>query len=169
VNEVKTARIAHMQMVALATLAAFSSAALPARADPPVAPVASASPETPAPPAPPSPPPGPSRATVTLGAAGVAIAGAIGATVFGVLALQNKSDYEKTPTYSNTDNGNNFAAYSDGCIALAVAAGITSLVLYLTNPSSADPVGAPSTHAAALAPAPLVTARAAGAGAILRF
>jgi hypothetical protein len=165
----------HLQMVALATLAAFSSASLPVRADPPVASAAPAPPDTPALPAPPliaappPPSPGPSRATVALGAASVAVAGAIGATVFGVLALQNKSDYDRTPTYANTDNGNNFAAYSDGCLALAVAAGITSLVLYLTNPSSANAAGAPSKHATALSPFPLVTAHAAGAGAILRF
>src|SRR5580658_8538627 len=87
----------------------------------------------------PTPAPGVSRRTVALGAAGVAAVGAMSAVVFGVLALQNKSDYEKTPTYSNTDNGNNFAAYTDGCIALAVAAGITRLVISFTSP---PPVGA---------------------------
>ena len=60
-----------------------------------------------------------------------------GAT-FGVLALQNKSDYQKNPTFSNTDNGNNDAAYADGCAALAVAAGVTSLVLFLTRHPTAD-------------------------------
>ena len=43
------------------------------------------------------------------------------------------------PTFSNTDDGNNDAAYADGGIALAVAAGITSLVLFLTG----DPADAP--------------------------
>jgi len=117
----------------------------------------------------PTPAPGVSRRTVALGAAGVAAVGAMSAVVFGVLALQNKSDYEKTPTYSNTDNGNNFAAYTDGCIALAVAAGITSLVLYFTSPPAADGAAPPSKKAALFSASPIVTTHGGGVGALLRF
>ena len=51
-----------------------------------------------------------------------------------------------------------------GCIALAIAAGVTGLVLFLTNPSAAPPNQAP-----VLAVSPVVTAHGAGAGATLRF
>jgi hypothetical protein len=160
---VKTTRTKFQGALGLAMLSALSSIQIPAKADPP--------PPTLAPPAPATAPPpvsGVSRRTVALGAAGVAAVGAVSAVVFGVLALQNKSDYEKTPTYSNTDNGNNFAAYTDGCIALAVAAGITSLVLYFTSPPPVDAVVAPSKKAPLLS-APLVTMHGGGAGAVLRF
>jgi hypothetical protein len=95
------------------------------------------------------------------------LAGAAGATVFGVLALQNKSSYERGPTYANTDDANNFAAYADGCIALAAAAGLTSLVLFLTSPP-AD-TAAPRHSTLALAATPVVTAHGGGVGAVLSF
>lgn len=107
---------------------------------------------------------------MALGAAGVGAAAAVGAIVFGMLALQNKADYDKNPTYANTDNGNNFAAYSDGCIALAAAGGITSLILYLTIPSSpGNPTAARAMHTAALSVSPLLMTHGGGAGAVLPF
>ncbi len=178
----KTRSLPSACFTALAVLAALSFVPLPARADaPPTMP-----PSVPPPPPSPAVAPAPasstgssaSRKAVALGAAGVAAAGAIGAVVFGVLALHEKSAYESTPTYANTDDGNNFAAYADGCIALAAAAGITSLVLFVTSP---DSVGAGSAAqprlSAAFWPAfwpafslsPVVTAHGGGAGAVLRF
>jgi len=123
---------------------------------------------------PPPPPPDPAvtRDTVALVAAGVAVVGVSAATVFGVLALQNKSDYQAHPTYSNVDNGTNDAAYADGCIALAVAAGVTSLVLYLTRDTTHDagPAAArPTQRSAVFSPAPVVTPHGGGAGFVLRF
>jgi len=108
---------------------------------------------------------------VAWGAAGVALAGAVGATVFGVLALNDKSSYQQSPTVSNTDNGNNFAAYSDGCIFLAAAAGITSVVLFLSRaPATSDGASsAPAPKAAQVSVAPVVTTHGGGAGAVLRF
>jgi hypothetical protein len=128
----------------------------------------------PVPPTPPPPVPGPTvtRGTVALVAAGVAVVGTGAATVFGVLTLQNKSDYASHPTYANTDSGNNDAAYADGCMALAVAAGVTSLVLYLTRDTShdADPAAAqPAPRSAGLSPSPMVTPHGGGAGFVLRF
>jgi hypothetical protein len=108
------------------------------------------------------------RSTVALVAAGVAVVGAGVGTAFGVLALQNKSDYRNNPTYSNYDNGNNDAAYADGAIALALAAGVTSLVLYITR-DSGSPEGAPTKHSVAFSASPVVVPHGAGAGAILRF
>jgi hypothetical protein len=110
--------------------------------------------------------------TVALYAAGIAVAGASAATVFGVLALQNKRDYEKSPTYSNSDKGNNDAAYADGAVALAVAAGVTSLVLFLTSDATSpqDPTAvAPRAHPTGISASPFVIAHGGGAGALLRF
>ncbi len=142
---------------------------------PPPAPSVALPPAPPAPvedaaPPPPPPPSGVSRDEVAWAAAGIAAAGAIGATVFGVLALNSKSSYEQSPTVSSTDNGNNFAAYTDGCIFLAAAAGITSLVLFLTGaPPPADASAAPRRTHALLSAAPVVTPHGGGAGAVLRF
>jgi hypothetical protein len=121
-------------IVSVAVFAASVSMTFEARADPPGGAAS-----------------GPSRKTLALGAAGVAIAGVVGTTVFGVLALHDKSDFDRTPTYALADTGANFAAYSDGCLALAVAAGVTSLVLWLTGAPGAAPQ---ASH---------------GAGAVLRF
>jgi hypothetical protein len=154
-----------------ATLVALSLVALPAWADPPAPPPPP--PAAVAPPVaalPPAPPPAVSRKNVALGAAGVAVASAVGAVVFGVLALHEKSLYEQTPTYANTDNGNNFAAYADGCIALAAAAGITSLVLYLTSADgSGEGTAAPPKRSAVFSASPIVLGHGGGAGAVLRF
>ena len=168
----RTTRTKLSGVVAIVTVTALSSVAIPAAADD--APTLGS--ECDAPSSPrlplrfhPSPPPQPgvSRQTAAWGATGIALAGAAGATVFGVLALQNKSSYERGPTYANTDDANNFAAYADGCIALAAAAGLTSLVLFLTSPP-AD-TAAPRHSTLALAATPVVTAHGGGVGAVLSF
>jgi hypothetical protein len=138
---------------------------------PPVLPPPS---EPPAPPVVLAPPSEPfvRRSTVALYAAGIAVAGASAATVFGVLALQNKRDYQRSPTYSNSDQGNNDAAYADGAIALAVAAGVTSIVLFLTTDSASgrDPTATASkVRSVVLSASPFVTAHGGGAGAVLSF
>jgi PEGA domain len=146
----------------------------PSAVAPPVA-FAPAVPEMSPLPPPPSPAePKATRRTVALAAAGVAVAGVGVATVFGILALDNKNSYRKSPTYSNSDNGNNDAAYSDGGIALAIAAGVTSLVLFLTNDSKAclddcASSSAPKKPSAAFSASPFVTPHGAGAGAVVRF
>jgi hypothetical protein len=154
-------------LVGLLVLTILTAVSLPALAQdaqvvaPPPAP----------PPPPPAPPPAVSRSTVALWATGVAVVGAGAATTFGILALKNKSDYQANPTFSNTDNGNNFAAYTDGCIALAVAAGVTSLVLYFTRDTTTDvpAASAPKPSAATLSVSPMLTTHGGGAGAVLRF
>jgi hypothetical protein len=123
-------------------------------------------------PLPPPPDPSVQRTTVALVAAGVAVVGAGVGTVFGLLALHNKSDYRRAPTYANSDQGNNDAAYADGALALAVAAAVTSLVLYVTNGPSADQDPDPATakkRSAAFSASPFVTSHGGGAGALLRF
>lgn len=101
---------------------------------PPPAPVPVAEPTPP--PAPPPPPPPPPRsnvpAYVTLGLAG---AGAIVGTAFGVLALQAKSTFNKTPTTSNADTTDRDALVSDMSFAVALTFGVTGVVLLLSNDS----------------------------------
>jgi hypothetical protein len=140
--------------------AAARPVAISPAVSPPEAPPVSAS-------SPASPPPGITRRTVAYWAAGIAVAGAATATVFGVLALNNKSDYQTHPTYSNADQGNNDAAYADGALALAIAAAVTSFVLFVTT-DPAEPVasGKPSPS---LSASPMITSHGGGAGAILRF
>ncbi|HEY1697444.1 MAG TPA: hypothetical protein VGG39_35020 [Polyangiaceae bacterium] len=144
-----------LALVLVVTLASPAALADPSS----IAPAAAAPAPPPAVPSPPSP----TRTSVALASAGVAVAAAGTAAVFGVLALQNKSDFQSSATYGRAQDGNNDAAYADGAIALAVAAGVTSLVLFLTRDavSSAPP--------AALSAVPLVTAHGGGAGAVLRF
>jgi hypothetical protein len=151
----------HPAVVGLVALVALSSVPGRAMADPPVPS-----------PAPPASAPSVSRRTVALWAAGVAVAGAGTSAAFGVLALQNKGSYEKTPTYANTANGNNDAAYADGALALAVAAGITSLVLFLTDDTrnDADPATvAGKKTSAVFSASPVITTRGGGAGLLVRF
>jgi hypothetical protein len=146
-------------MKTLVALTALSAVPFPAWASPP-----EPAPPVVAPPPPPSPDPPVTRSTVALVATGVAVAAAAGATVFGVLALRNKSDYDAHPSYANVDYGTNDAAYADGCIALAVAAGVTSLILYLTRDATS-----PAPRSAVLSPSPMVTPHGGGAGFVLRF
>ncbi len=156
----------------LVGLVAFTALSLPpsrASADPPPPPPATAAPVAPSP-----VPPEPSvkRSTVALYAAGLAVIGAGVGAVFGGLALKNKKEYESGPTYSNSDNGNNDAAYADGGFALAVAAGVTSLVLYLTRDAAyvADPTAAVSKKpGASVSASPLVAPHGGGASAVLTF
>ena len=166
-------------LVALCAASVLPGRALAAPPNP-VAPAASPVPETPPPPASPplaAPPPSPpaTRGTVALVAAGVALAAAGAGSVFAALALQSKSDFDRNPTYSSNDKGSNDAAYADGCFALAVAAGVTSLVLYLTRDASQDPHPISATAQKAVvffSASPMLTPltrHGGGAGVLLRF
>jgi hypothetical protein len=154
-------RIIHPAIVGLVALVALSSVPGRAMAEPPLPS-----------PAPPAPAPAVKRSTVALWAAGVAVAGAGTSVVFGVLALRNKSAFDATPTHGSAANGNNDAAYADGALALAVAAGITSLVLFLTDDAShdAEPAAAGARKTSAVFSAsPVITPRGGGAGLVIRF
>jgi hypothetical protein len=116
----------------------------------------------------PPPPAHVSRRTVAYVAAGVAVAGAGLATTFGALALHNKSLYQTQPSLSNSDHGNDDAAYADGAIALAVAAGVTSLVLFLTDDETSA-LSSPPARSATVQASPFITLHGGGAGALVRF
>ncbi len=151
-----------------------------ARAEPP-GPTAvepqTAKPAAPAPPvtqsaaSPSGPSPAPvTRRTVAFASAGIALLGAGLATTFGILALNNRSAYQHGPTLSNADDGNNDAAYADGALALTVAAGITSLVLFLTDePAPASATARTETRSVTFAATPFLGPHGGGAGAVVRF
>ena len=161
-----------ISIVGAGTLAVCTIAAAPAWADPMVGPSSSdvVPPAPVSPPASPPPaaaPPSVTRGTVALAAAGIALAGAGTAVVFGALALQNKRDFQANPTYATANKGDNDAAYADGAIALAVSAGITSLVLWLTRDAAWVDPGLPASRPPNVSASLVVTSH--GAGALVHF
>jgi hypothetical protein len=120
------------------------------------------------------PTPTPHLAPYVAGAIAVVAAGV--GTAFGVLALNAKSNFEKGPTQSEADSGNNYAAYSDAAFGAAVIAGVTSIVFFFAEkdaPSNAvaTQASAPKASGVTLTVSPLVSLRGAGAGAgaVVRF
>ena len=121
--------------------------------------------EAPAPPPPPPPPPPRSKvpAYITLGIAG---AGAVVGTIFGIKALNAKSDFDKKPTGSAADRTERNALIADMAFGVAITLGVTGVVL-LTSDDSAAPAAA-SLHKlpqrAKLVVAPYASPQGAGAG-----
>ena len=156
--------------------------AAPPPPPPSVAPVAATPPPTPPPAAPPPEPRSKVPAYVT---GGLAIVAAGVGTVFGVMALSDKSDFDKNPTASKADDGENHALVADMSFGVAVTLGVTSAVLFLTKDdapaaaASATPVArpviaravpvAPRVHRISITPTPIVTPHGGGAGALFRF
>ena len=109
---------------------------------------------------------------------GLAVAAAGVGTVFGILALQNKSDFDKGPTSSLADDGENHALIADMAFFVAITLGVTSLVLFvshddapaaasagLKNTAQAPKKKSPITFTAT----PIMTPHGGGAGATIRF
>jgi hypothetical protein len=124
-----------------------------------------------APPPPPPPPPPPRSkvpAYITLGIAG---AGAVVGTVFGIKALGAKSDFDKKPTGSAADDTERNALIADMAFGVAITLGVTGIVL-LTSDDSAAPSAAKLEHLpkrAKLVVAPYASPYGAGAGARYTF
>jgi len=123
----------------------------------------------------PAPPPPPAEkhskvpAYVTLG---IAAGGAVVGTIFGVKALQSKSDYDKGPSTSRADDTERNALIADMAFGVAVTLGVTGIVL-LT--SGDDAVEAPKAAKLKLPPKgtfrvlPYVGRESGGAAARLTF
>jgi hypothetical protein len=158
--------------------------AAPPPAPPPMAPVAATPAPTPAPPA--APPPEPRSKVPAYVTGGLAIVAAGVGTVFGVMALSDKSDFDKNPTAGTADDGENHALVADMSFGVAVTLGVTSAVLFLTKddaPAAAaaasagpggraargTPVAQARVHRVTITPTPIVTPHGGGAGALLRF
>ena len=111
-------------------------------------------------------------ALVTGGLAVVALG--IG-TVFGVMALSDKSDFNKNPTSGKADDGENHALIADMAFGVAVTLGVTSAVLFLGSGKAASGTAAKlepakvKTKAFTITPSPYVTPHGGGAGALVRF
>ncbi|HEV8547819.1 MAG TPA: PEGA domain-containing protein [Polyangiaceae bacterium] len=109
---------------------------------PPVAAAAVVAAPPPPPQAPPPPPPPEEHskvpAYVTLGIAGVA--GVVG-TIFGVKALNSKSDFDKTPTTKLADDTERSALIADMAFGVAITLGVTGIVL-LTSDDAPPPATA---------------------------
>jgi len=148
----------------------------PALVPPPPAPVAEA-PQ----PAPPPPPPEPRSKVPAYVTGGLAIVAAGVGTVFGIMTLSDKSDYDKNPTSNTADNGDTHALICDMSFGVALTFGVTSAVLFLTKdeppPATASNDASPEAKAAAnakrnrvtITPTPVVSAHSGGAGFTLRF
>ena len=148
---------------------------------PPVAPPAPPLPVAiAAPPPAPAPPPSEPRSQVPAYITGaLAIAAAGVGTVFGVLALNDKSSFNKTPTTQTADNGDTHSLISDMSFGVAITFGVTSAVLFLTRDEAPAPAAASkdtSTKTASskrkavtITPTPMVGSHSGGAGFVLQF
>lgn len=81
--------------------------------------------------------------------AGVAGAGLIAGTVFGLMALSDRNEYQNGPTRELYDSGRTNALLSDIGFGAAVLAGGVAVVLYLSDRGSGEARPAPATAAAA--------------------
>lgn len=107
-------------------------------------PVAAAPPPAPPPPAPPPPPPPPPErsmvpAYVTLGLAG---AGLVTGTIFGIKALQEKKDFEDMPTTDRADDVERYALIADMSFGIAITLGVTGIVLLTSDAPAEAPTAA---------------------------
>jgi PEGA domain-containing protein len=148
----------------------------PAAAAPAPAPAAVAVGVAPAPAVTPAPPPPPEPRSkvpaIVTGALAVAAAGV--GTVFGIIALGDKSDFDKNPTTQTADDGDTHALIADMAFGVALTFGVTSAVLFLTRDetpvatSSIDPKEVKKA-AVTVTPTPMVGPHSGGAGFVLRF
>jgi hypothetical protein len=153
----------------------------PAPPPPPPAPPIAAGLPPPASP-PPPPPPEPRSNVPAYVTGGLAVAAAAVGTVFGVIALNDKSDFDKTPTTKIADDGDTHSLIADMAFGVAITFGVTSAVLFFTkdepaanpNPVSTAKATAPRTGSSGrdqvtFVPTPFVGPHSGGAGFLLRF
>jgi hypothetical protein len=109
-------------------------------------------------------------AYVTLGLAG---AGFVVGTIFGISALSSKSDYEADPTQDSFDSTERNALIADMAFGASIAFGVTGVVLLLTADDGEEAAGAPTKSVAAPKRgdfiAPYVTPHGAGGAARVSF
>ena len=118
------------------------------------------------PPATPPPPPAPRSKVPAFVTGGLAIAAAGVGTAFGVMALNDKSDFNKNPTTHTADNGDTHALIADMAFGVALTFGVTSAVLFLTKDEQPTP---PAATTKAVRMTPWVSPRAGGAGLVMAF
>ena len=136
------------------------------------------------PPPPPQPPPQPSEPRSQVPAyvtGGLAIVAAGVGTVFGIMALSDKSQFDKNPTTQTADNGDTHALIADMSFGVALTFGVTSAVLFLTRDEAPAASSLPPKTTTAKAeadakrnrvtirPTPVVGPHSGGAGFTVRF
>ncbi|WP_437999085.1 PEGA domain-containing protein [Sorangium sp. So ce185] len=129
-------------------------------------PAAEVPPAQPPPPAPATEPRSPVPAYVTLGLAG---AGVVVGTIFGIQALGAKGDFDDQPTTKNADRVDRFALISDMSFAVALTFGVTGAVLLLTDDAPAEPKAAASSSKKRAFVTPYVSPTGGGAAARFTF
>jgi hypothetical protein len=112
---------------------------------------------------------------------GLAIAAAGVGAVFGALALNDQSNFNKNPTTSTADSGDTHALICDMAFGVAITFGVTSVVLFLTgddaaaatttatNTGAKPPPPAKDPTAVSVAATPIVGPHTGGAGFVVRF
>ncbi|WP_437288597.1 PEGA domain-containing protein [Sorangium sp. So ce406] len=136
-------------------------------AQPPAPPPATTPPPAqPPPPAAPVEPRSPVPAYVTLGLAG---AGVVVGTIFGIQALSAKSDFDKDPTTKTADRVDRNALIADMSFAVALTFGVTGAVLLLSDDTSAETKTAASSMKKKAFVAPFVSPTGGGAAARFTF
>lgn len=70
--------------------------------------------------------------------AGLAGVGLVAGSVFGFMALSEKSDFNDNPTTEAADRGERYALIADISLGVAVAAGVATVVMYLTTGSTSE-------------------------------
>ncbi|MET0384840.1 MAG: PEGA domain-containing protein [Polyangiales bacterium] len=100
--------------------------------------------------------------TGSLGAAGI-----IAGTALGILALSERSDYDKQPTEAGADRGERLALFADVGFGIGAMSLVTTAVLLLTHDDAPAEDKAPQTARMQIIPS--VTPRGASATAQLRF
>ena len=108
-------------------------------------------------------------AYVTLG---IAAAGAVVGTIFGMKALSAKSDFDDNPTTESADDAERNALIADMAFGVAVTLGVTGIVL-LTSGDDAGPAKNGKLERlpkkATLKLAPYASPKGGGAAALLTF
>jgi hypothetical protein len=131
----------------------------------------------PAPPPPPPPPPQPRSKLPAIITGGLAIVAAGIGTAFGIITLNDKSTFNKDPTESEAETGQNHALIADMSFGVAITLGVTSIVLLCTKDEDASNTKAASLptvrlskrEGAILSAAPFLTPHGGGAGALFSF
>jgi hypothetical protein len=146
------------------------SEALPFSETPPPIPTGSVDSSVPELASPPNPTAAPessvTRRHVAFVAAGFAIAFAGVGTAFGIMTLQQKSDFDTNPTMQSYHDGTKYAVIADTCFGAAFALGVTSIVLLVESRGTTEPSAG---KLSSFTPVPLVGAHMGGAGLHLSF
>ncbi len=105
-------------------------------------------------------------AYITLGLAG---AGLVTGSVFGIQALSARSDFNDDPTAARADRVERNALIADMAFGIAITLGITGIVLLTSGDDAPQTARAPKKKQPSLAVAPVVAPQLGGAAARLTF